>query len=65
VKSIRPVGRNQRVDCVAISRSARKNEVRRAAHSSAATPPFTSGRWFSRGCLSRSPTDPAMPAFSS
>ncbi len=48
-----------------IERCALKKSSISRAHSSASTPARTSGRWFSLGCRRRSPTEPAMPAFSS
>ncbi len=42
-----------------------KNSTSSPPHSSARTPPRTSARWLSRGCRSRSRTEPPAPAFGS
>jgi hypothetical protein len=47
------------------ARRSAKNARNRSPLSVARTPPSTSGRWFSRLCRSRSPTDPPIPALSS
>ena len=46
-------------------RRERKNARSSSAHSSASSPPATSGRWLSRGSASTSRTLPAAPAFGS
>src|SRR5512142_929290 len=48
-----------------LARRAAKKSRSRAAHSSASTPPMTSGRWFSRVSRSTSHSDPAAPALGS